>query len=184
MNKNGLHFILILFGLFLVVDKSLAQSTPEITALIDSTEKYYITDGDKTIQFARQALSLAENADDYWGKLNANQMIGEGQYTLGNLDSSLFYHTVAMELAKKEGDQRQVGNSFISRATIATTSGKHDEAITYYQEGIKIKEALKDSASLCSVFLRLGNVYSQLGKHTDAAQNYLTGIRICDAIQN
>ena len=64
------------------------QTSDAIKALIDSTRVYYYLDGDKTIGFAIEALNLSNAEDDYWGKLNATQMIGEGHYTLGNLDSA------------------------------------------------------------------------------------------------
>lgn len=185
MLKKPFVSIFLLFTFAFLQSKNLSgQSTPEIRAFIDSSEVYYITDGDKTIHFALKALKLAEELDDYWGLVNAQQMVGEGLVTLGKLDSAIYHFDLAMKLAIKEGDETERGNCLISKASIATNAGRHQEAIVYYNKGIKVKEALQDSASLCSVLLRLGGVYSQLGDHAMAADKYLTSIRICEAINN
>ena len=185
MLKRLFHsFILLISTFFLFSTGLLCQSTPEIRALIDSSEVYYISDGKKTVAFAQEALTLSEAMNDYWGQVNAHQMIGEGLVTMGKLDSALYHFDLAMELAITEGDETERGNCLISKASIATNAGRHQDAIDFYTDGIKVKEALKDSSSLCSVLLRLGGVYSQLGDHAMAAEKYSHSLRICEAIEN
>ncbi len=158
-----------------------AQTPPEVKALVDSARQYYYKDGQKTLAFSRKAFRLSEEANNYWGKLNALQLIGEGYFTLGKLDSAMHQFEQAMVLAKKENDGAEIANNYISFASIKTEMGDYNEAIDFYQLGIEKQVEIGDSSGMCDAWLRKGNVYSSQGNHPKATEAYLTSLRICEA---
>ncbi|HLF65798.1 MAG TPA: tetratricopeptide repeat protein [Saprospiraceae bacterium] len=150
---------------------------------IDSAWDYSDTKPDRTLTFGRQALRASHHTY-YFGELNGLQTIGEAYYTLGQLDSAAFYYALALQRARAENDNKEIGNSCTSLASIFLESGARDSSLHYYQLAINTFQEVRDSSSLCDAYLRCGNVYNTMGNHDLAIHSYLQSIRICEAIGN
>ena len=172
-------FVLVLFA-FAAGASGQDETSEEVKALIDSARVYYYLNGEKTLRFSREAFALSEEADDYWGKLNALQLIGEGFYTLGKFDSAMYCFDQALELSVAEKDRPEVANNLVSKGSIASAEGKYSEALDYYMDGIEVMTELADTSDLCDAWLRYGNVFSNQGNHDKAAEAILTAIRFCE----
>jgi len=176
--------ILAIGSILVITGTAIGQASDEVRALIDSTRQYYYLNGDKTIGFARQALILARAEENFWGEHYALQMMGEGHFTLGNMDSANYYYDQALALAVKEGDVAEQAHDYISKASIAQQAGEYADAIAFYKTGIQLQEEVGDTSSLCDAHLRLGNVYSSQGNHILAIENFFVSIRLCEAADN
>jgi len=177
----GMYKILAMLAVSLtVLINSNGQTSNEIKALIDSARVYYYLDGDKTLTFSREAYRLAEKDNDYWGMLNATQLIGEGYFTLGKYDSAMMSYDFAMELAVANNDTREIANNFISKSSIASSAGEYADALGFMDKGIAEFRRLKDTSALCDALVRKGNIYSLQGYHEKAIECFLESVRNCE----
>jgi tetratricopeptide (TPR) repeat protein len=126
---------------------------------------------------------LEESTPDfYFGMVNGLQLQGEGYYIVGKLDSAITWYTKALDVAKAEKDNFEIGNSSTSLATIYKDQGKSDSSLVYFQQAIILFSEAGDSSSLSDALLRYGHVHNDMGHHERAIEAYLHSIRICEAL--
>ncbi len=164
---------------------SLSTKQPVDTAIvkkwIDTAWKIQFDDPQRSMKLALRA--LAESDDVYYfGMLNGKQLLGEGYYSAGQLDSAIFFYLQALHLSLAKEDDKESGNNYTSLATIYADRGDRDSSLQYFQKAILLFEGLKDSSSLADVLLRRGNVYSDIGNDDQAMEAFMHSLRISEAI--
>ena len=129
---------------------------------------YRQSNTDKTIEWLKKAIGLAEQLKFYRGLQFANNSLGIAEYTTGNLEKAIEAFKRCKEACIVNGDSiglawayNNIGNIYIDKTDYKTT-------LAYYDSALHIRKLLNDSVSIAQSYTNYGFVYKDLGDFTNA----------------
>lgn len=122
----------------------------------------------KMIDFAEQAITLANDIDYNAGLAVALKNMGIGQYKAGSRpDTTSSYYKKAINVAKEVGDHYTQAASLNNLGLLANTQGNYKNGAQYLQEALAVfDEHVRDKKRIglrCLILANLGNSYFELG---------------------
>ncbi len=94
-------------------------------------------------------------------------------YRFSNVDSSLFYTDMAINLANKMGNPGDQARIFSLKGATLLEAGSLPESMKLEFEALNIGEKIKDTAITAIALNRIGNIYMELGDYRKANEYYL-----------
>ncbi|TLX70850.1 sensor histidine kinase [Labilibacter sediminis] len=144
-------------------------SLPEKVEVYNQFSRYYLSsDPEKAIQYANQALKLAQSLNDKKGEAKAYGNLGMGYYFISEYDDLLEYYKKSLSTYKSIGDQKGV-------AVLATTFyrlDKFQKSIDNYKRSLLLHISENNVEMIISTYQNIGNVYKNLGDYAIALENY------------
>lgn len=134
--------------------------------------RYQPIDADKGMQYARQALALAEKINDNDGKAEAYRMIG-WNYSVDSNEKALAYYKKALTVAKSKSI---VSNLYMGMGLIYTYQGDYKSAMKYDLMALQLAEADKDDNQIVGMSMNIGIIYYDLGNYPKALEYYLRAL--------
>lgn len=142
--------------------KVLTSSAPDsikIQAYSDLCYMYSNIDAKTAIEYGRQGLALAKKCEFLRGQGNTSSDLGTAFASLGEYDSALAYHKLALEIREQIKDQQMIANSLSNVGRIYYLMAKYEDGLTYHLKSLKIREDLKDYRGIAIASNNIGLIY-------------------------
>lgn len=94
------------------------------------------------------------------------------QYLKKDLDSAAYFASEAIELAKSEKDNLQLGFAYKNRATVFYYKNDKKKAIKSFQEAIEYFNKANKLDESSNLYHNLGLIYYKMGYNKESAENY------------
>jgi two-component system, NtrC family, sensor kinase len=144
-------------------DTNKVNTLNELSAALDH-------DRNSAMQYAKEALSLAQKINFENGEGRAFYQMGEAEIgsnyigERGNINEALAYYNNAIAIFKNTGNQLGIAETYESIAeTYANVSQNYPEAEKYFYDALRIYEKVGDKNKLASISLDLGLSYTDNG---------------------
>lgn len=148
--------ILLLFSLTLKGEKkdyadslknvvmAMPNDSNKVKALNDVAFEYRNSNPKKTIQLAKEALTLGKKLNYEWDLPRSLNFVGVGYQKMGEQAPALEYFTKAKDLSLKIRHIEQLGYSYHNMGTIHNWQNNYEKAIELFYKSLKIFEQLED----------------------------------------
>ncbi len=93
-------------------------------------------------------------------------------YRFSDIDSSLFYTDIAIELADKMNLPAYKAHMLSLKGATVLEAGKLPESLQFQFESLEISEKIKDTTNIAFALNRIGNIYMELGDYRKANEYY------------
>src|ERR1051326_164720 len=103
-----------------------------------------INESEKAIEFARQAMELAEKLNFKKGIANINHTLGSLNANKGNYDEAVTYYNKSLALRKEIGDKKGIAASYNNIGIVRWNQGNYPEALINHFAALKIREEIRD----------------------------------------
>lgn len=120
---------------------------------------------------------------DYTQLSTVYNQIGIYHVYLGHYDSTEFYFLKALEIRKKQNDQKGVGAAYNNLGNVSQSKGDYDKAADYFMKSLKIREEINDTSGRASSLTNLGLLAYKQKKFTKALKYYKKALAL-NQLQN
>lgn len=163
---------------------SLAIDTTKSNIYYKLSCAYQDNNPDKAIEYAKQALSLAQSTQFTEGSANANSSLGKAEYNKGNFLSAIAYYKRAIQYYKSIGLKKEVVNSYKGIGQCYIELGNFPEAISSLIASLKSAEDIADKNGIAYAHLSLGICYFYSNKLDEALQSWNIALNIFKEIND
>jgi tetratricopeptide (TPR) repeat protein len=133
-------------------------------------------------QCLREALALADETGDEWGKENSLFFLGTAMRNLGRYSEAEGLLQQAIAIADETGEQWGKAACLDSLSWVLCAKGDYHAADRLAQESLRIRQCLGDQAWLGYSFVRLGETAAALGNAELATQHYHQGLAVANEV--
>ncbi|MCG6187696.1 tetratricopeptide repeat-containing sensor histidine kinase [Maribellus maritimus] len=98
-------------------------------------------------------------------------------FTLGLIDSSLYYHNKAIEIATAGSYNDILISTLLSKSNLSRSSDKYGEAIESIEKAITVADIEKDSAGMISSLQAYADLYVDCGFYEEAEQQFREALK-------
>jgi signal transduction histidine kinase len=199
VNKVNLPLRLIVLFLLITAVSVLGQSNRYIDSLehqlksersvptsvqlrLNLVDAYAFVNFPKSLQHAKEAVSLADKTDDNFLKYLSNQKLSMSYSLAGDYTSALKHETIALQFAIADADSSSIGLSHSNIGNYYFEIGEYDEAYFYLTQAYRIlQQSAKNSYD--SIYMNIalhnvGRVFKELGQHEAALRHLNLSMKI------
>src|SRR5574337_584123 len=97
---------------------------------------------------AREQLALAQSARDSSWIIAAYDNLAHVYWINGDQPNAITYLQRGMEICEKQGNKREIANSYNNIGVVYRGTKNLDQALVYFQKAYVIREELHDTAGL------------------------------------
>ncbi|MCB0804345.1 MAG: tetratricopeptide repeat protein [Bacteroidales bacterium] len=133
-------------------------------------EVYFPTDPAKSNSFAQQALFLSESIDDRNGKAIALYHLARIENRSNDIDKSLEYLNIAMNILKSTGDQVWLPKIYTLGCLIYKKTLEYENALNFGYKALKIYQKAGKDDQTAMVYMMLGGIYFDLGNYAKSRE--------------
>ncbi len=124
--------------------KTASGDKEKISILDELADCFFEMSPEKNVKYARQAMELADIANDEIRKADALSRIGTGYRRMGNYDRALEYHLNGLKIRETLDDKKNIADSLHQVGIIYFYLNNYGKALTYYRDAMKIREQIGD----------------------------------------
>lgn len=185
ISKSAGPKIFIIFQLLLISYGGLAQQNTladsllrEIQTATEDSLKYNLfqrlsmayesTNSQFVIDYAEQALALAEKMKDKGRMVSSLNVIGIGYKKKGDLNTSLDYFSRGLEICKANNLTDQQTQFLNNIGLIHANRGDLNEAMKYYHEALNLLDEEQDKLAVANLINNIGIIYFEQGNQEEA----------------
>jgi tetratricopeptide (TPR) repeat protein len=197
---DGLHFSFLFILLFFTSGSSaqdqhtidsLQKLLPTIT--IDSTKINVLNDlssevvdidPTKSINYATEALRLAETLKLKKGAAKALHNIGNGHYNLAEYKIALSYYIRALNIQEAIGNKKGILSSSGAIGNVFLDLDQPDEAFKYFKQALAISKELNSKSGMAASLVAIGHVYSDKEDFKQALEYIFQSVKLFEEIGN
>lgn len=103
-------------------------------------------------------------------------------YRFSNIDSSLFYTDVTIELAEKLKLPSVRAQMLSLKGATVLEAGRLPESLRFQFEALELSEKIKDTSNIAFALNRIGNMYMELGDYKKANEYYFRSKNIFEKL--
>lgn len=144
------------------------QDSTRVSLLTDLADAFTFLDFRKSFDYAKQAVELANEINNYKLKISANRMLGSNYSLEGNYTTAINYEAKCLQLALAHNDSSSMGLSHSNIGNYYHELGEYDEAYYFLTQGYKILQSsaknLNDSINMNIALHNVGRVFKELGQ--------------------
>jgi len=156
------------------------SDTTQIEVLNELCWELCGTDNTAAIDYARQAIVLAENLNHQKGLATAFNYLGVVYQNNGFYDSSIFYLDKALGIFEKNNLGNNVAGCLNNIGITYLYQSNWDKALEVFYQALEVKQKLNDRPGLVSVYNNIGIIYANLQNNDKALEYYLKSIEAAD----
>lgn len=161
-----------------------AGKAEKLTILNTLSNYYLVKSTGKSIEYATQARSIANELKNIPGKIVALLNTGDAYLQLGDVKLSIAAYKQALETANSASLQKDLANIYIKIGNNYCIQSKYDEALKNDLEALRIYKSLDDSHGLSDAYHNLGIVYYYLGSLDKALEFSQNALKIREKLSN
>ncbi len=182
--KSGLFIILFLNYFFIFSQSSVTDSLFEVlkstenkrdkvNILIEiSNELSSQTLIDSAVNYAEQALKIAETENDTFGIIETNYSLGVNYYYKSYLNIAEKYFERSLDFAQKIKDTVSLTDAYNGLGVVNDSKANYAKALEFYFKALKINEPDTGNPSLGIIYNNIGLIYLN-NEDYENAKNYL-----------
>ena len=193
MGKIKGLIICILLNLCLV---SISYGVQEIDSLLNLLDKvsgeakvkvlnrlaylYRVNEPDKTIEYANEALQIAESINSLKGKYESLSYLGLGHRYKGNYYEAMVFQQKALDVALKLHSTPDIIDEYNRIGIIYKNLGLYNDALEYFLKAIDILEKTGNTSDgdIANLYNNIGNVYRKRGDYELALDCFFKTLKI------
>ncbi len=160
------------------------DDTTRVNTLNLISWNYINSDFAKSLDYANQALELAQKVNFSKGIGLAYTYITYAQYLNGELDEALISINKAIAVFQVIDDNRDLARCLLTVGQIYYAKADYEQAIEYCNQSIEKKLVTVDSNDLETNYLTLGAIYQHKGNYSLALENFFLSIEYCELNNN
>ena len=141
---------------------------------------HFMGDYEQVVERGQAVLELAETAHDEPMIALTCQGIGQGYYSLNELDQGLEYLERALAMYRKVDDLQGVGDTLSEIGVIHGRAGRTEISLEHYLEAYDLLSRTGQEHPLGILSINLGIAYKNLGDYEKAIESYNVGDRILE----
>jgi len=148
------------------------ENTPEskhIAILNELASLYWTISFEKSLQYATQALEIAERLEDQRGIADSYNSIGVAYATLEIYDDAIAYLEKARDLRNVIYDRKGLVRSLNNLGIAYFNIGDNENSLSCFEEATRSSQKMKNNTLLAASYHNLGELNSYLGNLTKAA---------------
>lgn len=135
-------------------DSTVVNALLEISTLLSRTEP------EKSEDYAKQAITLAEQINFKKGQAFGYKNLGLLLYFKGELNKDLVnYWKTSLNLFTEINFKSGISNLQSNLGSVYQTKGDDPTALDYFLKSVRIAEEIKDSLRIATAYLNIGSVY-------------------------
>ncbi|MCU0356944.1 MAG: tetratricopeptide repeat-containing sensor histidine kinase [Cyclobacteriaceae bacterium] len=146
-----------------------------VSILTTLSSSYTFIDFKKGLQYAKDAVNLAERINDNLLKLKTNRQLALAYSLGGDYTSALTYENKALEYGQLLNDSTEIGTSFSNIGNFYHELGVYDEAYFYLTRAYSMLKTghinHEDSVMMNIAIHNVGRVFKELGQYDIALQH-------------
>lgn len=181
-SKSFIVYIVILLlifpGLAFPQIDSLEKQLPNLKGearfelLLNLSQEYWIEDLEISLNYAEEALQIAQEADNKIWQANAYNRLGNAYYFKEDYHKSIEYYNKSKEVSKEVNFQEGIAKSSNNIGLIYNILGDYDEAIKNFHASLDIEEKSNNKRGISISTANLGNLYVYIKKFDKAIELY------------
>ena len=156
------------------------SDTTQVDLLNELCWELCCTDNAAAIDYARQAIVLAENLNHQKGLATTFNYLGVVYQNNGLYDSSIFYLNRALGIFEKNNLGKNVAGCLNNIGITYLYQSNWDKALAVFYQALEVKQRLNDRPGLVSVYNNIGIIYANLQNNDKAIEYYLKSIEATD----
>lgn len=153
-----------------IVVQSSSDPDVKIEALSLITDQFQ-NPNDK-LPYARQAYKLAEEATDK-GKIVASNEMGVCHGMLGQIDSSKFYFTKALEAALSSQDSAYISSAYNGLGNLSRITGDMEGSLENFLKALDYADAVKNKQWYADILTNISGIHYDLKNYEVALEKVL-----------
>lgn len=185
---------LLIAVLLLVIPKAFAQDnkvdslqqllfatkidTAKVRLLNEISACLWYSEPDASVEYAEQALHIAQKNNYQNGMLKAYNNIGVINDGQGNYSKALQCFMKTLELSRDLGDAKATSKALNNIGVLYESLGEYKQALKYHEQSLEIKEKLQDEQGIGFAYNNMGVIYKELGQAAKALDYHLKALSI------
>lgn len=145
--------------------------------------KYWISNPVQAVNYANQALELAQEIDYFKGAAYANRSVGVAEWVQGNYEEGLGYLKKSLVAYQSIGDSLNIANVMMNTGLIYSEQGSYEEALNFYQEALLTFEVLQKPERQINTINHIGKLYQGQEKYDRALTFYKRALTLSDSLK-
>ena len=148
---------------------------------LNNLSKYYLTiEPDRSFDYAKQTVALAQKLGYNEGLFNGNQDMGAYYYYRSDLKNSRDYFLKALTFVNlsSNADKRPLAKVYSNLAAVCVKQLNYSEAIDYSEKSMEIATELKDSSTIATVLTNRAIFYMNISDYPSALSCLLKSLSI------
>ena len=141
-------------------------------------ELYLRTEPSKARKYCLSALELSQVTNNYQGKINSCNTIGNSYYLEGDYNNSLYYYLKTLKIVEEIGDKKGIANSMMGIGNIYSAQGNNKLSLEYQLKSFKIREELNDKDGISACYNNIGIIYMDLQEYEKALDYQLKSLKL------
>ncbi len=159
-----------------------ASEEDKIYLLNELAESYRDVSPRKSIEYAKQALNIAQETMNEKEKAVALSHLGIAHKNLSDYDKSLEYHMNALKIREKTEDKKDIAESLHNIGVVYDYLNNFTKALEYYQKALKIREDIGDKKGIAASLHTIGIIHHLSSRYTHALEYYQKALKIREDI--
>lgn len=160
------------------------RGTDKHELLLKLSKEYWFVDLDKSLDYAEQALTLAEKSRDPVQMAEAYNRIGNVYYFQAENHKALENYNKSKTISQDANYQSGIAKASNNIGLIYNILGDYDEAIKNFHVSLNIEEKANNKKGIAISTINLGNLYVYIKNYTKAIDLYRKGLSISIEIDN
>lgn len=152
--------------------------------LLNISKEYWFKNPVKSIEYAQEALKIANEEKNDIFKARAFNRIANGYYFLEQPKLALEYYMKSLDLSESIEYTEGVANATNNIGLIYQVMGDYDMAIEYYHKSIQIRHEKNDQMGIASASYNIGNIYNLTKNYRKALQYFNQSFKIFNELSD
>jgi len=131
-----------------------------------------------SLQYANQALTLAQRNDYFIGMAKANSILASISYFKSDYSKALSYYINALKIDSVHGYSMASASILSNIARLYNIQGIFSKALEYDLKALKIAEQSKDKKGEASYIGNMGDIYLSQGDYKNALDDYSQSLEL------
>ena len=158
--------------------KTSKEDTNKVNTILALYTEIWYKQPVEALQYAHEALSLAEKLLFINGAANANRMVGLSLYFTGDFDSSRIYYNTSLDLSEQSGDQIGKARTLMNIASIEQSQGRFENALSFDQQSLDILIRSGNKQLIAKVYNNIGNIHNSLNNLDKALEYFFKSLAL------
>ncbi len=159
---------------------NIKTDTAKTRILLDLSWKLKSEDGSKALNYANEALKLAQKTNDTKSQATALKNIGIIHLFKGDYDKSEQFHKDALSLFLSITDYKGISGCYNNLGIIHELKGEFGKAVEQYKSSLKINKEINNQQGVASCYINLGNIFQLRGSYQQSIKYYIDALKIVE----
>lgn len=163
---------------------SLSTDTVEVGIMLQLCDAYFESSLERSINYARSALSNSRQIGYAKGEADALNRIGNIYLSTSNITKAMEHYFESLEIRENISDSIGIAVCFNNLGIIASEFNDNKMAIEYTQKAIKINTKINYTYGISDNYINMGVYYDDLGESSKALNYYFMNLNILEEIND